>query len=150
MRNMWDSFFQAPHPTPRPLLMKMILLQTANCANTAVKDKCISWNICHTEASHRSSESICLLNYQPLHCFHGSILFLFEAVDTKTKNTFGVMVSQKDVCPAGKKDNRMPALCFFLAILKSKNSLFFQQYEHIWISLLGSLFLQRRSRMRLH
>lgn len=68
----------------------------------------------------------------------------------RQKSFFGVMVSLKDVCPAGKKDNTMPALCVFLAILKSKNSLFFQQYEHIWISLLGSLFLQKRSRMRLH
>lgn len=125
-------------PTPRSRLMKVIHMQTANCANAAVKDKCISWNICHTEALHHSSESICLLNYQPSHCIHGSIQYLFEAVDTNRNSLFGVKVSIKDGCALKNDDNRMPTLCVLLVILKSKNGLLSRQYEHRWISLLGS------------
>lgn len=107
----------------------------ANCANTAVKDKCISWNICHTEASHHLSESICLLNYQPLHCIHGSVQYLFETVDTSRYSFlfsfffFDVALSLKDECAPKKDYNRMPVLCVFLVSLKSSDGLL---SVHVW------------------
>ncbi len=127
---MWDSSFLSPRPTPRSLLMRMIHMQTANGANTAVKDKCISWNICHTEASHHSSESICLLNYQSLRCIHGSIQYLFKGVNTNRNSFFAVVISPKDGCALKNDYNRVPTLCVFLVILKSINGLLCRQYEH--------------------
>ncbi len=95
-------------------------------------------HLSYWEASHHSSESICLLNYQPPRCIHGSIQYLFEAVDTNRNSLFGVKISIKDGCALKNDDNRMPTLCVFLVILKSKNGLLSRQYERRWISLLGS------------
>lgn len=118
VQNMWDSCFPALCPTPRSLLMKVIHMQTANRTNTAMKDKCISWN---TKALHHSSEPIWLLNYQPFHCIHGSIQYLFEAVNTSRNSFFGVKVSLKDGCVLKNDDNRKPALCVLQVVLSSEN-----------------------------
>lgn len=116
LKNMWDSFFfQTPRPALRPLLMKMTLMRTAN---TAVKDKYISWSICHTETSCRLSESICFHN-RPLHRIHGHILFLFQVQRRLQRHNFFLRDSFPQRCIfRGKKI--MPSHCLFLTNLNIK------------------------------
>lgn len=130
---MWDSCFQAPRPTPRSLLMKMIHKQTVLTLLWRTNAFLGTFVILRPHIIYQSPFASLTTNLFTVfmvafntclkQSIRADILFFFPFF------FFDVPLSLKDECAPKKDYNRMPVLCVFLVSLKSSDGLL---SVHVW------------------
>lgn len=125
----------------------------ANRANTTVKDKRSSWKICHTEASHHSSESLFpCVSTSTFQCIWGSVQYLFRKQSMPTQMTS----FSREGPPKRWMCLQKPIIkeCLRVAFWdnsRAKRGLPSSQYDRRWVRARSAcVSVQRRSKMPLH